>query len=279
MFANIDHEFTRDFAIGELNGEIPSAANAPGAHRQVIPQFFTMAEKDEGRSLALGRAAFREIEMVRILIPGDKGSAPERRVTPEIKQRFPRQYEAFKKQLDFVPDGTLIDTWPPLSKSQIYDLKSANIFTVEQLAGLSDEQISAIGLGGKTYRRLAQTYLENSEKGKHSMELVAENQSLKDQVALLTSQISDLARRMEQMMVKAGENPADASSPVLAARAATAAALKVDTSIHVPENYTQLGFPKLREIVASIGNIPVRSKEEALEVIAEYLGKKAAVTA
>ena len=275
-----DHYFTRDFSIDNLgpNGDTSTVPVKPDG--KTIPQFFTTQVKNIARTQALGVTKYDEVEMVRIFIPGDKHNVVERRVTDAIRQRYPKHYAAFKKTQELAPEGTLIDNWPLLARNQVYELKAANVFTLEQLAGLSDEQLGAIGIGGRALRNHAKAYLENAEKGRLPAQVVAENESLKNQVQLLTQQIGDMARRMEQMMVKAGDNPADAPyNPVSEARVAVSKASGVDLTINIPDNYTALGLPKLKEIVAQFSSAPVRNKDEALTIIEEYLGKKSAVAA
>lgn len=275
--------FTRDFSMADLEilepeGQFPTRRVADA--RGTIPQFFTLAVRDDARSEALGAAKYRELEMVRLFIPGDKNNIVEKRVTPTIRVQYAREYEAWKKRQELTPDGTLIDNWAFIGKAQVRELKALHIYTVETLAELGDDKLGAIGIGAKQLRRHAQEYLKSAQTGAMSTALVAENEALKNQISLLTSQVADMARRMESMMVKAGEKPEDAAyNPMTQARLAVSAATGVNLNVSIPENYTQLGLPKLRDVIAKFTQTPVRSKEEALEMIEEYLGKKSLVAA
>ncbi|MEH7838012.1 hypothetical protein V7796_20365 [Rhizobium laguerreae] len=65
------------------------------------------------------------------------------------KQRFSDAYKRFKEgaaareQLT----GTPLSQWPYLKPSQIKELEAVNIYTVEQLAALSDTVKQKIGMG------------------------------------------------------------------------------------------------------------------------------------
>lgn len=277
---NADHYFTRDFSLDNLPQDAIGQMGAVKADGKTIPQFFTMQQKDVARTAALGQVKYNEIEMIKIFIPGDKHNIVESRVTDVHRAKYPKQYEAFKKMQELAPEGTLIDNWPLLQRSQVYELKAANVFTVEQLAELSDEKLGIIGIGARSLRKHAQAFIEATEKGRLPAQMIAENESLKNQVALLTSQIGDMAKRMEALMVKAGDRPQDAAyNPVTEARISLSKATGVDLTIDIPANYTSLGFPKLKELVAQFSSAPVRNKDEAIELIAEYQGKKNAVAA
>lgn len=279
MQPNITMEYTRNFSLGDLPEDqaLRSAAPQPGSSK-VFAQFYTTQVKDEARSLALGRVVHKDIEMIRIIIPGDRHNIVERRVREHDKLTYSRQYEAFKKAIEFVPDGTRLEDWPVISRSQVLDLKTLNIFTVEQIAALSDEQLVHIGIGARMLRKHAQAFLETAEKGRVPAALVAENESLRNQVTLLTNQIDSLAKKMEQLMIAAGQRPENAdTNPVVEARVATQQIVGAKPGVQIPDDFRERTFLELKKFVSEFSVTPVRNRAEAIEVIEEYLGRSAAV--
>ena len=276
-----DHYFTRDFSLDNLPND-PVALMGTSQVRpdgKTIPQFFKMQERDEARTAALGTVKYLEIEMVRIFIPGDKHNVVERRVNDDIRARYPKQYDAWKKTEELAPDGTLIDNWPLLSRAQVFELKAANIFTLEQLGDVSDNALGNIGIGARQLRAHARAYLEAAQTGKVSSTIISENQALKDQVAMLVTQIGDLSKRLELSLARSGDRPENERNPVLESKINIARATGVDVSIQIPKEYTGLGLPKLKELVAQFYAGPCRTKDEAIELIAEYIGKQKAIAA
>lgn len=272
---SLAQEYTRNFNLGMLPGEVSAPQDAKRG--TCIPQFFTMSVKDESAS-AVGLPRYREIEMVQFIIPGDKHNMPERKVKEIDKVQYAKQYEAFKKGLEQAADGTRLEDWPVLHRSMILQLKAQNIFTVEAIAGLSDDQLRAIGMGARTLRNHAQAFLETCKTGQVPAQLVAENEALKNQVNLLMSQIGALSQKFENMAVKAGEKLEDMANPAFEARIAAKSVTGVSASVSIPTNYRQQGFGKLKEMITEFTPIVPRNKEEALEMIEEYLAKSKALS-
>lgn len=267
------HYFTRDIPMEDLGGSAAGGA--------AMARFFAHQVKDTAKSEALGRPAYRTVDCVSIVIPGDNGNIVERRVKPSDKERWPKQWEAYRKQQDYVPDGTLLDNWPRLSRGQVEDLKYNNIFTVEQLSDVPDNLLDRLGMGARRMREHAKAYIEAASTGVPSARLVEENDRMKSQVQLLTSQLSDLTRKLELYVSRAGESVGNMDDPLdmgkmpedavarqqeVAKRAAVAA----QDAIVVPEDYEALTLQQLRKICAEITDEKVLSKAHALDVIQEY---------
>lgn len=262
------HYFTREIPMSDIvePGTTPANVNKGNA----MAKFYTADVKDEAASSAKGRYVGRKVDMVRIIIPGDKHNIVERRVRENDKERWPKAYEAFRRMEDYVPDGTIIDTWPMLSRAQVEDLKYMNIFTVEQIADLPDDKLGSIGLGGRMMRKHAQAFIETSKRGAVPAQLVAENEQLRGQVGLLVQQVAELSKRLEIFASKAGEKIEDIANPVTTAREAINAATNQNQFVEVPSNYRQLGLPALKTLCAKFTDAKVLDKDSAFELIEEY---------
>lgn len=262
------HWFTRDVPMSDID---TVGSMLPGVNKgNAIPKFYQATTRDNGKSDALGRFVSKSVDMIRIIIPGDKHNIVERRVQEDDKKRWQKQWDAYKKMIDFVPEGTLLDTWPMLSRAQVEDLKYNNIFTVEALAGLSDEQLTSVGLGARMLRKHAQAFIEASRTGAPSAALVAENEKQATLIAALTQQVEALTKQMELLAKKAGEKIEDMSNPINEAKATVAAAAELAPKLDIPANYKMLGLPALRALCAKFSDIKVLDKETAFELIAEY---------
>jgi hypothetical protein len=262
------HYFTRDMPMSDIDA--PGSILPNMNKGKAFAKFFVGETKDEAASAARGRYVSRKIDMVRIIIPGDKHNIVERRVKESDKERWPREYEAFRKMEDFVPEGTLLDTWPMLSRAQVEDLKYNNIFTVEQLAQLPDDALGSVGLGGRMLRKHAQAFIETSKTGSVPAKLVAENEQLRNNVNLLIQQVSELSKKLEVYASKAGEKIEDLADPMAETRQVINQAAGQQQFVVIPDNYRQLGLPALKSLCAKFTDTKVLDKDSAFELIAEY---------
>lgn len=262
------HYFTRDVPMDEVAGNRPAGG-------QSMAKFYAGQVEDKAKSEALGRPAYRTIDMVQIIIPGDNGTVVKRRVKPSDKQRWPKQWEAYEKMQEYIPEGTLIDNWPRLTRGQIEDLKYNNVFTVEQLAELPDEALGRLGLGARRMREHAKAFIEAAANGAPSAHLVEENERMKNQVSLLTAQVADLIKKIEIYAGKAGEKveDIDLEAPGIMADEISGQKAKASkTVIDIPDDFEDMTLVQLRALCSKITDEKVLSKAHAIDVINEYRG-------
>ncbi|RDJ12420.1 hypothetical protein [Rhizobium grahamii] len=153
------------------------------------------------KSQQAGRPIFEDREFVRIVIAGDKNTEVFREATPADKDRFHEPYARFKKGLSAREQvtGTPLSEWPLLKASQIKEFEAINIYTVEQLAGLSDTMKQNIGMGAHELCAAAKAFLESAGNNAKASELAAENERLKSDVDLLRGQVKELADRISEI--------------------------------------------------------------------------------
>lgn len=170
--------------------------NNPGIYAQ-----FTLEPVEQAfKSQAAGRPIFEDREFIRIVIAGDKNSEVYREATENDKERFHEIYRRFK---DGMKDreqiiGTPLSQWPLLKPSQIREFEAINIFTVEQLAALSDTMKQNIGMGANELVAAAKAFLESSKDSSMAGALAAENERLKSDMEALKLQVQELASRLEE---------------------------------------------------------------------------------
>lgn len=272
------NDYTRNFDVGILPGDDPTVQQRRG--NRCIPQFFTHHQPMEEASAAAGSVRHKAIEMVEFIIPGDKHSVPVRKVKESDKTLYRREYEAFKKGEEMAQDGTPLEVWPMMDRARVRDLKAMNIFTVEQLAGLSDGQMQFVGIGARTLVRHAQAFLETARTGQLPAALVAENEQLKQRMELMTAQMGNLTAKLDKFVKLYGGDASAIADPVADNRAADITVVQKARTVDVPANPASLSFSRLKEVVAQFSVAMPKNKDEALELIAEFQGNvKAAVAA
>lgn len=172
------------------------------AHLDV--QFYLDTKENPSKSVSAGRPIFDEVEMVRIRIAGDKGTDfhapahmkatyvregigdPGRRIS--YVERFPAEYEAFKRGISQAVTGTPIEEAPFLTMANRAELKAVNVFTVEALAGL--EKTEKLGMQGAAWRDQARAYLERAKGSAVDGKLIAETQNLKAEIENLKAMLA-----------------------------------------------------------------------------------------
>lgn len=161
-------------------------------------RFHMLAVKNEARSEAEGRPIFEDKEMVEIRIPGDKHISWVGPVTEQTKidghwvdsrQRFPEAYAAFKRGEQVANTGTPLEQWPnpKLTAARVAELKALNIFSVEDLASVSDSNLGRMGMGARELRNDAQKYIETAKVSVDPTKILAEMAQLREMVAKLSA--------------------------------------------------------------------------------------------
>lgn len=128
----------------------------------VLVEFYVLPIEDRAASLKAGHYVGRDVEHVRITPPGGN-HVWEGVVTDVHRQRYERQYDAWKKGQEEPDEGTSLREWPPISPAQIMTMKSLHIHTVEALAACSDGVMQRAGMGAMALREKARTYLKSAE--------------------------------------------------------------------------------------------------------------------
>lgn len=155
-----------------------------GDDSKLLVKFFVHPELSQIRSKKEGRPVHDDVVMVSVIQPGEK---EEVKVLANDwhKARFPKQWEAFEKGHAQTISGTRLEFLFPGEPSTILMLNGFNVFTVEQLAGLSDTGMNNVPRGRSLAER-AQKYLQTAGSGSsfHQMEdMQKQIEELKAQLA------------------------------------------------------------------------------------------------
>lgn len=164
-----------------------------------IPLFSLRPVENKSASNQAGRPIFREVEWVKIYIPGDKTTVVSKKVTDEHRERWPEQYQAFKRGQDQPIIGTPLEQWPIVTRAQVMEFKALQIHTVENLASLSDDAISRIGMGTRDLVERAKAFLVAAEEGARDSQIAAKLEAANQKIDAMAAQIDELATRLEEV--------------------------------------------------------------------------------
>jgi hypothetical protein len=163
--------------------------------------FYMGVLKNEAKSIEQGRPIFDDVECVKIVIPGDKNNINDRPASERDKQRFSKQYAAFKqglKEEDQIT-GTRLHDWPFLSRAQSEELKYLGIRTVEQLAEVRDDITSRVP-GLTNLKQHAQVWLGKSKNAAEAAKTTKQLQDQASRIASLEAALRDQGARLEQAL-------------------------------------------------------------------------------
>lgn len=130
----------------DLNNPEFSGAVNPDSRLAVL--FYTDAVQNEFESQKEGRPIFHDVDMVKIMVPGDTTTSVIAFVREDHKARFPLQWAHFQNKHGGDPKeiGTPLSQWARLTRSQVEELRALKFFTVESIATASDAQLQRVGM-------------------------------------------------------------------------------------------------------------------------------------
>lgn len=128
----------------------------------LLVKFFFHPRISQTKTAEEGRPIYIETPYIQIMQPGNKDSIVIRPATEMDKARFVehwRRFEARETEEHF--EGTLLDEWPGITRSQCEELKFLNIRTVEQLANMADSNAQNV-MGLNMIKQKATEFIEAS---------------------------------------------------------------------------------------------------------------------
>lgn len=141
------------------------------------------------------------IEWVKWAKRGTNSQAMEDKVSrvmrdrPEIWAVLQPYYAEWKKGNEITTLGTPLTTVSFVNKSQVQSLKFYGIYSVEDLAKLTDSQMDSIGMGARKLRDSAFAFLQNREASidaSNITALIEDNKTKQQQIDELVAAVADL---------------------------------------------------------------------------------------
>jgi hypothetical protein len=163
--------------------------------------FKDISVPDVLESKKAGRPIFKDVEHVEIKAAADRNMTkvfpatevwkwvddPHRgRVPLTYAERFSEQYKQFKANRTQTINGTPLEELTFLTQAKRAELRALGVLTAEMLAGLAEQPLKNLGMGGRELVEKAKAYITNAESGvkvnalaEEVARLKAENETLK----------------------------------------------------------------------------------------------------
>lgn len=178
------------------------------------PRFFMDVVQNRARSEADGVPRFDEVEMVEILVPGDRLNSPVQRVSDAHKKRWPRQYRAFSEGRGDALQGTPIDQLPGMTRAQAEELRYFKILSVEQLAEMPEALLmKARPMDGRSLQDKAKRWIDTAAGAATEERLAAENRAKDEKITSMEAQLADMKRLMDGMQAQLNAQGSAAAAP------------------------------------------------------------------
>jgi hypothetical protein len=170
-----------------------------------------------------GRPIFKEFDFIRICVPGDNLSEIDTYAQESHKQRFPRHWAHYQNQEGSNQsfEGTPIEQWPQVSRSQADELRGIKFPTVESVANCSDQQLQRIGMiagmSPHSFREKAKAFLNLATDSAEVAQREAELQALKEENAKIKAEtdakLSKMQEQMEALLAAVAEKTPKSRKP------------------------------------------------------------------
>lgn len=190
----------------QINAILFREPGAPSGTPPLVLFFEEKAVKDE-RASRDGPAIFDTVHQVRVVVAGARGGEGPvyemwRRKhdgTEKIGEgfkRFAKPYGEWKDGKTPAHTGTPLEQWPLMDVAMVATLKASHVYTVQQLAELSDGSLDTVlRRGGREWRAKAQTWLDEAKTAAGDAEARARIAKLEQDNKDLQKQVSELLKR------------------------------------------------------------------------------------
>ena len=190
-------------ALSEAGMDITAMAMESGNNSRyqgdetLLVKFYIHPTLNETKTKTEGRPIFEDTPHIRIMQPGTKDSIIERPATALDKQRFSEHYRKFEAREDQeIVEGTLLEEWSGVTRSQCEELRFFNIRTVEQLVNISDTNAPNF-MGIQALKNKAKAYLEDADANAAKQALAdqkEENARLLELIGALNDRLDSLEK-------------------------------------------------------------------------------------
>ncbi len=165
-----------------------------GSGKEIVI-FHYKPKRMEKESERQGLPVYKDVLMVKIILPADSYHIPDVEVKPHLIERYQAQYDHFIKTQENRQIGTPIEHWYALSDTQKATFKAMNIMTVENFADLSDERGAKI-MGFNALREKAKMFVASGRDAELIGKVRAEAEADK---AVMQAQIDEMKALIEGM--------------------------------------------------------------------------------
>jgi len=182
----------------DVDSDSAFSANAKEARNYV--KFYRQWVRNNFKSKAEGVEVGDQQDFIIIICPGQPKSEVRRKATDADKTQYRHEWQAYSEGREHQQSGTPIEVLPGLASGMADALKAVYIYTIEQMAELSDLSLQKVGMGGNDIRQRCKAYLS-----KNSVQVTALQAQLDEALAAIAK--LQQAQPQEKVRQKPGPKP------------------------------------------------------------------------
>jgi hypothetical protein len=163
-----------------------------------------LMSKEAGREVTIQK------DFIEIRVAGNDKEVFVGPANEQMRGRFPEEWDAYQRGAGPEHIGTAVRRWPQLTQAQVRTLENHNIYTVEDMASVSDAGLQSLGMGARKLREDAQKFLSLSKLAADVAlvdELRDENKALKEQMQNMSAQVAELLQAVKKPEPEEVEQP------------------------------------------------------------------------
>lgn len=180
----------------DVESDSAFSANAKEARNYV--KFYRQWVRNNFKSKEQGIEVGDHQDFIIIICPGQPKSEVRRKATDTDKSQYRQEWAAYQEGKEYQMSGTPIEMLPGLASGMADALKAIYIYTIEQMAELSDLSLQKVGMGGNDIRQRCQAYLSKNN---------AQVASLQSQLDAALAAIAKLQQGQQPVRKKPGPKP------------------------------------------------------------------------
>lgn len=142
-----------------------SAFNSQQKEGRNYVKFYRQWVRNNFKSNAEGREVGDEQDFILIISPGNSKTEVRRKASDNDKMAYAQEWAAYLQGKEQQIAGTPIELLPGMPNGMADALKAQYIYTIEQMAGLSDIAMQKVGMGGNEIRNKARAFLQGNSAG------------------------------------------------------------------------------------------------------------------
>lgn len=193
-----------------IEGTLFREPGTPPGVAGLVLIFFEDVVKDE-RASRDGPPVFFNTHKVRVMVAGARSNeGPIYELARQLPdgtwkkgdgyRRFGKPYEEWKDGQAPSQSGTPLEQWPLMDRAMVATLKAVHIYTVQQLAELSDGQLeTGFRRGGREWRAKAQEWLAEAKTAAGDVEARARIAKLEQDNTELQQQVRELLTKQNTL--------------------------------------------------------------------------------
>ena len=205
----------------------PNFVGQKDPDRALSVMFYSKPLQNMFRSKEEGRPIFDDVDMVKIMLPGDDKNIIDTFARDDHKERFPRQWAHYENKRpgdQRLVGKTPLEHWQRLTPAQAEELRAMKFYAVDDIANASDASLQRIGMAAGmspyAFREAAQRFLamaagEAAEsKASEALESQkAENAQLREQLAAMQARMESGFASLAATTTQSLLEPAPAEAP------------------------------------------------------------------